>query len=279
MILDKLERMENFTSQEKEIAKYMLANPSSIKDLTTEELAEVTFTSQATVVRLCKKLDTKGYHDFKLKFLTEYLETERVRELLKDEPVTNESTYHDIIDIIPNMYDSAITNTKLKLNAKTMNRIFNRLKQANKVDIYGQGISYSIAKQASFKFLSIGINSMAHDGMNEHYIMANEDYSRMVAILISFTGKNSSIIEIAKYLKERGIYVVGISGDGTSELVEHCSEIIQIDNRKLVLSMEVVSSVIASQYILDIFFSMLLANDYERNIRVASDILNYPFKD
>lgn len=67
MIIDKLERMEDFTSQEKEIAKYILENPSLIKELSTEELAKATFTSQATVVRLCKKLETKGYNDFKLK--------------------------------------------------------------------------------------------------------------------------------------------------------------------------------------------------------------------
>ncbi|MGG0412266.1 MurR/RpiR family transcriptional regulator [Peribacillus simplex] len=277
MIIDKLERMENFTSQEREIAKFILENPSLIKELSTEELAKATFTSQATVVRLCKKLETKGYNDFKLKFSTEYLEAGRVKELLKDEPITKESTYIDIIDIIPKMYDSAITNTKLLLDSKVITRVINRLKTARKIDIYGHGISYSIARQASFKFLSIGIESLAHDGINEHYIAASKDHPQMVAILISFTGKNSSIIKIAKYLKSHGIYVVGISGDRTLEMVEYCNELIQIDNKKAFLSMEVVTSVISTQYILDILFSMLLANNYEKNIRASLEVLNKPF--
>lgn len=277
MIIDKLERMDDFTSQEKEIAKYILENPTLIKELSTEELAKATFTSQATVVRLCKKLETKGYNDFKLKLSTEYLEAARVREALKDEPITKESTYEDIIDVIPKMYDSAITNTKLMLNSNVINRVTNRLKEARKIDLYGYGISYSIARQASFKFLSIGIDSMAHDGLNEHYIAASRDHSHMVAILISFTGKNSSIIKIAKYLRSHGIYVVGITGYKSPEMIESCNEVIQIDNKKIILSMEVITSVIGTQYVLDIFFSMLLASNYENNIKASLEVLNNSF--
>lgn len=241
MIIDKLERMEGFTSQEKEVAKYILENISLTKELSTEELAKATFTSPATVVRLCKKLETKGYNDFKLNLFTEYLEAARVREFLKDEPITKESKYEDIIDIIPKMYDSAITNTKLMLNSNVINRVTNRLKEARKIDLYGYGISYSVAREAAFKFLSIGIDSMAHDGLNEHYIALNRDHSHMVAILISFTEKNSSIIKIAKYLKSHGIYVVGISGYRKTEMVENCNEVIQIDTKKLILSIKITS--------------------------------------
>ena len=277
MIIDKLERMDDFTSQEKEIAKYILENPTLIKELSTEELAKATFTSQATVVRLCKKIETKGYNDFKLKLSTEYLEAARVREFLKDEPITKESTYDDIIDIIPKMYDSAITNTKLMLNSNVINRVINRLKEARKIDLYGYGISYSVARQAAFKFLSIGIDSMAHDGLNEHYITASKDNSHVVAILISFTGRNSSIIKIAKYLRRHGIYVIGISGNRSLEMVESCNEVIQIDTKKLILSMEVITAVISTQYILDILFSMLLASNYENNIKASLEVFNKPF--
>jgi DNA-binding MurR/RpiR family transcriptional regulator len=274
MIIDKLERMDNFTVQEKEVAKYILENPGKIKDLSTEELAKMTFTSKATVVRLCKKLETKGYNDFKIKLSTEHLEISRTKEVLKDEPITELSTYDEIIETIPNMYYSAITNTKLMLNPNIINRVLNRLKEANKIDLYGYGISYNIAQQAAFKFLSLGIESMAHNGLNEHYIVSGKDYSHRVAIMITFTGKNESIIKSARYLKSKGIYVVAISGCNNDELSKSCNELIEIDTRKLVLSMEVITSVISTQYVLDIFFSMLLASNYEANIKAALEILN-----
>lgn len=278
IIIDKLEKMEGFTSQEKEIAKFILEKPSLLGELSTEDLARATYTSPSTVVRLCKKLKTKGYNDFKLKFSTEYLEVARVSEILKDEPITKESTYNDVLNILPKMYDAAITNTKLMLDSNTIKRVINRLKIAEKIDIYGYGISYSLASQASFKFLTIGIESMAHNGLNEHYIAASNNRSNMVAILISFTGKNSSITKIAKYLKRNGIYVIGISGFRTSELLKHCDELIQVDHKKIVLSMEVVTSVISIQYVFDIIFSMLLADNYEKNIKASLEVLNKPFE-
>lgn len=92
--------------------------------------------------------------------MTENLEAARVRGFLKDEPIKQESTYNDIIDIIPKMYDTAITNTKLMLNPNVITRVTNRLKKARKIDLYGHGISYNLAEQASFKFLTLGIDSM-----------------------------------------------------------------------------------------------------------------------
>lgn len=59
MIIDRLERMDDFTYQEKEVVRYILGNIPLIKEMSTEELAKATFTSQATVVRLCKSLKQK----------------------------------------------------------------------------------------------------------------------------------------------------------------------------------------------------------------------------
>ena len=274
MIIDKLEARDNFTNQEQEVAKYIIENIRDIRLLSTEELAKNTFTSKATVVRLCKKLETKGYNDFKMKLYEEYLELSRIKDVLKDEPITDASTYDEIVDTIPNMYYSAITNTKVKLNSNVMNRVVNRLKEAKKIDLYGYGISYNIAQQAAFKFLSLGIESLAHSGMNEHYVISAKDNSHRVAIMITFTGKNEAILKSAKYLKSRGVYVVAISGSNNEELNRYCNEVIEIDTKKLVLSMEVITSVISAQYILDIFFSMLLSSNYEANIKTALSIFN-----
>lgn len=59
MIIDRLERMNDITYQEKEVARYILGNIPLIKEMSTEELAKATFTSQAAVVILCKNLKQK----------------------------------------------------------------------------------------------------------------------------------------------------------------------------------------------------------------------------
>ncbi|NUU78632.1 MurR/RpiR family transcriptional regulator [Paenibacillus xylanilyticus] len=51
---------------------YILSNPEVVFDSTAHELAQATYTSLLTIVRLCKKLGTKGYPDFQLKLALDY---------------------------------------------------------------------------------------------------------------------------------------------------------------------------------------------------------------
>ena len=51
MILEKLKRMEGFTHQEQAVARYILDHVEEIQQMSTEELARVSYTSKATVVR------------------------------------------------------------------------------------------------------------------------------------------------------------------------------------------------------------------------------------
>ncbi|MDE6950246.1 MAG: MurR/RpiR family transcriptional regulator, partial [Lachnospiraceae bacterium] len=71
MLLEKLEQGANFTNHEKDVARYILDHPDKAPGMSSAELAEASFTSKATVVRLCKKLGLTGYQEFRLKLVEE----------------------------------------------------------------------------------------------------------------------------------------------------------------------------------------------------------------
>ncbi|MGK9289029.1 MurR/RpiR family transcriptional regulator [Staphylococcus warneri] len=277
MIIEWLQSEQNLTNTEKNIASYILENPLKFKDMSTEELAKVTYSSPATIVRLSKKLGAKNYNTFKLLFLEEYIETERLEELLKEEPLTKDSGINEIVNMLPNLYEHALKQTKLLMNANQIKKVSNKLKVIEKIDVYGLGISYSVAQQSTFKFQSIGVESNSFDGINEHYISNLKYTKNRMAILISITGKNPTIIKIAKYLKEKGIYTIGISTSANTELNETCDELFQINDNKKVLSMEVLPIIISAQYIIDILFSILLRQKYDENIEASLNIIRQPF--
>ena len=70
-IMTQLEFELDFSSSEKTIAKYILDNGEDILNLSVKELAKQTYTSPATIVRLCRKLGLNGYGDFKIKYSAE----------------------------------------------------------------------------------------------------------------------------------------------------------------------------------------------------------------
>ena len=70
-ILEQMRSEGDFTDTEKNIIQYILSDPSSLKEGTIGNIAQNTYSSNATIVRLCKKLGFQGIRDFRQAFLVE----------------------------------------------------------------------------------------------------------------------------------------------------------------------------------------------------------------
>lgn len=273
MILERLKAKEGFTHQEQAVAEYILKHMEDIQGMSSEELARASYASKATVIRLCKKLGVAGYPELKYQLVSEMVQNIRVNQLLNKEPITEKSTYQDILDTLPKLYDKAITDTRLCMDKNVITRIFNRIKAAERIDIYGSGISYILAQSAAFKFATLGMECSAYESVNAHYLSAAKK-QKSVSFIITFTGANRSMIDVARYLKKTtDTYVVGIIGRHNEEMKKWCDEMVEIPSRDSLLSLKVVTSFTATTYVLDIFFSMYLAQHYENHVQSALEMV------
>lgn len=275
MLLEKLKTSASFTRHERDIASYILMNIEKIPNMTSEELAKASFTSKATVVRLCQKLGLSGYQEFKLKLVAEMNQSDRINKLLENEPITDKSTSLEISQILPVIYDKGITNTRLSLGDETLARIAKVLKEVERIEIYGTGISYTLAQAAAYKFATLGIDSFALESINGHSLSARKK-KKSVACLLSFTGANRSITQMAQYLSEgTDSYIIGIAGPHNEQLADWCDEIIEIPNRDSLLSLDVIHSFSATNYVLDILFGILLSLHYQDHVTSSLEMLKY----
>ncbi len=273
MVLERLKAGEGFTHQEKAVADYILDQIETIQSMSAEELARASYTSKATVVRLCKKVGVTRYQDLKLKLVSEMVENIRVNQLLTSEPINNQSSYQDILDTLPRLYDKAITDARLCMDKNVMIRIFNRIKAADRIFIYGSGISYILAQSASFKFETLGMECKACESVNSHYLSAGKR-KKTVSFIITFTGANRHMIDVARYLKETtDTYIVGIVGRHNKQIRQWCHAIVEIPSRDSLLSLKVITSFTATTYVLDVFFSMYLAQHYEEHVRSSLEMV------
>ncbi len=273
MLIERLEQGENFTNNEKEVARYILDNPEKVPGMSSTELARASFTSKATVVRLAQKLGLSGYQELRLKLVEEMNQKNRLSRMLEGEPIHDRSTYADIIGTLPVLYDKAVTNTRLSLDKNSMNRINNVLQKAECIDIYGAGISYIIAQSAAFKFATLGMESSAYESINGHYLAARRN-KKTITFLISFTGANRTMIRAAEYLrKATNNYVVGVMGPHNEVIRRWCHEIVEIPNRDSLVSLDVITSFSAATYVMDIFFALLLSGRYNEHAKSSLEML------
>ena len=272
MLLVQLREMKNFTNHERDVAEYILGHMDQIPDISADELARASLTSKATVVRLSKKLGMSGYQELKLRLVAEMNQSERISQLISKEPITGNSSYSDIILTLPGLYDKAITNTRLTLDKNTMMRIGRFLQGAECIDIYGTGISYVLAQAAAFKFATLGLECSAYESINGHYLAARK-HKRTVAFLISFTGANRTVERMGEYLMTAtNNHIVGILGPHSQVTGKWCHEVVEIPNRDSVLSLDVITSFMAGNYVFDIFFSMLLAGCQEEHVKSSLEM-------
>lgn len=274
MIFEQLTEMKGFTHQEQAVVRYILEHTEAILPMSAEELAKASYTSKATVIRLSKKLGLAGYQELKFQIVSESVQNIRINQLLQNEPINEKSTYQDVLNVIPALYDKAISDTRMCMDKNVVNRIFNRMMRADQIDFYGNGITYTLAQSAAFKFSTLGMECHARKSVNAHYLTERQDQKR-IAFVMSFTGANRSMIDVARYLKKTTkTFVTGIVGRHNADIREYCDEIIEIPSRDSLLSLKVMTSYTAVTYVLDVLFGMCLSQNYGNHVEAALKMVN-----
>lgn len=263
MIIEKLLNEKELTEAEKCIAKYVLQKENNIENITSTELGKRSFTSQSSVIRLYKKLGIKTYREFLSILLLERNEYFKVTDISNEELFPLFASYEDAQNTLASIYQQTIVNTNLVLNKNALIRLCNRLMTASAVDVYGTGISNTMAKQLTYKLLSLGLPCSFQPDINEAYLDSKTDTKSNISILLSLTQNNKSIINIAKELNRRGLSVFSISDKSEEELSKICNDQLYFNNSKYAGRVEyddvyVMCSLFAAGYIIDLIYSILL---------------------
>ncbi len=272
MIIEKLERQNNFTSQEKSIAQFILQSPEAFQQMSCEELGKATFTSKSTVVRLCKKLDVSGYQELK-KIL--YFERNKQKQKT-DVKIDGKSTFKDILATLPEIYKSSIEEVNLCNNKTLFQRILNRMRRMDQIDFYGTGFGYALLESVAQKLNSFGIESKAYNTLNERYLAANLRKTKLMAFVMTFSGNNPLAIREAEVLKRMGIYVVGVVGPYADEIGKSCDEVLRLPEKAMQSETGFIRISQCVNYMMDIFVTGMLINDYDE-IVARGHIMNYVY--
>lgn len=264
MLLDKLKELKNLTYQEKAVVHYLQDHPRDLLSMSISDLALASFTSTSTIVRLCKKAGTRGFSDFKYTYISEYPQMLQLNESKEDIPFSRETNLDEIIHRLPAIYTKTIDMTRNNLDRSTLIRCINLIQNAKHVGIYGTGSNYSLAMTYQFKFQDIGINAMAYSSAHWTQLSHLKTHRiQSVGILLSATGENPMMIDVARRLKALNIPTITICGYSNRQLNDYSTENIRIVTRLSKLDYHNLSTSISTHYVLDILLSALFVKHYD----------------
>lgn len=268
-IMTQLEFELDFSDSEKEIAKYILDHGEEVLTMSVKELAKKTYTSPATIVRLCKKIGLEGYNDFKIKYSAQLqYDLHRKDRIDTNFPFQKNDSHQQICMKLASLTQESMNDTLQLLDFHQLQEIIDLLYQFHDIDIYGCGNSLLAALSFQHKMMRIQRNVNIKILNGEQTFMSYNSNKNHIAIIVSYSGETNELIHIAKILKEKHTQIIVLTSIGDNRLSHYGDYVLNIGSReKIFTKIAPFASQASMEYLFNIIFSCLFQKDYEDNIQ------------
>ncbi len=223
--LEKINKhLDSFSKSERKVAEAILSAPQTAIHSSIATLAKLADVSEPTVNRFCRRLDTKGFPDFKLHL---------AQSLAHGTPYVN---LHVAEDDSPEAYTAKIFEStiacldvaKNSLDTQALNRCVDLLTQAKKISFFGLGASSVVAHDALNKFFRFNIPVTCFDDIVMMRMSCINSAEGDVVVVISHTGRTKALVDIAALARYNDATVIGIT-DKDSPLARECNLVLSLD--------------------------------------------------
>ena len=157
-ILDRLARKQGFTKTEEALANYVLHHAEAVAGMNIGELASAAYVSNASIVRLCRKVGVEGYRDFRIQLSAE-LERLRTYEtrVNADTPFLENQSTRTIMSSVTSLLKLAIDQCYATVSPDDVDSIARLIIESRRVALYAGGDSAISCEAFANLLLKIGI--------------------------------------------------------------------------------------------------------------------------
>ncbi|GEK88653.1 MurR/RpiR family transcriptional regulator [Alkalibacterium putridalgicola] len=249
------------------IIDYILKNAEETSRMTIYDLAEKTFSSPSTIIRLCKKTGYKGYKDF----LKDLIYEQAVRSNYKKKHIaelTKTDEIEEIINKVTHKNILSLEETEKLIDTETIKTCVQKLFECEKLTIFGMGASLIVAKDAQLKFTRINKMSYVSEDWHTQLLMAKNMSEKDVALVISYSGQTEEMITCTEVAKENGATIISITKTDESPINRLADYAIYVASNEFSFRSGAMSSRIAQLNIIDILFTSYINKMYEETIEI-----------
>lgn len=209
--------LDELKPSERKAAEYILAHPEEVVELSVQRAAERSGVSEATLVRLARSLNMKGFQELKLRItgdLNKPMAAGSYQEIMIDGPVDA------IMQAVSWNNTQSIQDTLSVLSRDEVKRAADALLAARKLDVYGVGASAVIAADVKQKFSRVNMWCEAHVDFHSQLTSATGLTEQDVAFGISYSGQTEDIIQSLGEAKKQGATIITLTKFGPSPVAE-----------------------------------------------------------
>lgn len=256
-ILHAFEERDAFTETEVAIIDYLQVHFQSIDSLTISQLAKDTFTSNASIIRLCHKLDFQGFRDFRLALVAELTSSRYLdKEVDFTHPFQEESS-QAIVNGLFSLYKNTMDQVQSLLSLDQLEKMAEQIKVADRLFLFGYGDVKLTLKSFINKLVKINyFPILATENDEEHRIITHLKAGD-VALFVSYSGNNEAMLSQAQQLRRQGVIIQVITANQKSPLIAWSSSHLMIPDLEKDDKVGTFYSQLAFDYLLNVIYTIL----------------------
>ena len=254
------EAAATLTPAEARVADYLAANVGEVSGLPITEVAQRSAASEATVVRLCKKLHLRGYQELRLA-LAQDAGDSRLKAIHED--VAVDDAPGPLLRKVFASAATALNDTLDVVDERQFQRAIDVLRDCETISFFGIGASGSVAQDAYFRFMKLGLCCYALTESSSQLTRVATLSEGDVVVAISHSGRSRDLVFAVEQARERGAFTIGITQFGQQPLVAACDVTLFTSSRETAFKSEAMASRIAQHALLDSLFIGVSLTDYE----------------
>lgn len=244
------------------IAKYICAHPEEAVHLTVRELADRTYSSPSSVVRLCRFVGFEGYKDFRQALL---LNVHTLGETGSHEEAELDGTASipDIIASITKRNIQCLQDTQYLLDEAEVTACVELIRRARTILLFGIGASLCVARDAYLKFLRVDKPCVLNDDWHSQLLQARNATAEDVAIVFSYSGQTTEMVECMKAMKETGTPVIAVTRSAPSPVAKLADYRLHTATNEFTFRIGALSSRIAQLNVVDVLYAGFVNAEYD----------------
>ena len=203
---------------EKRVADYVLQNESPVVDMTVSELAAACGTSDATVVRFCKKCGCNGFHHLKINMAKEMAtKTEADVQIVGSNEIDCARMDVSLRNIFANKQEE-LRQTLAAIDPAVFRSVVERIQGARLVFCAAMGNTIPVAMDAAYKFNELGLTAISAPVWENMLAMMHSVMPDDVLLAISASGETKDLMRIVMAARDRGARIILVTNQVHSSI-------------------------------------------------------------
>jgi len=267
-IFNKIESLVNLTENEKILVSFIKNNPEKFITMTSSEISDSSFVSNATIYRLCKKLELSGLSELKI------LVSASVGDYLKEHttldfnyPIHQNETQYQITLTLKELYEQTLVSSLNNIDLEELRKAASLMNKKPFIDLYTSAGNIFFAENFKFQMQEIGrFVNVPVEEYHQRLTAAASDSSHL-AIIVSFGGRGKIIPGLVDILKKNKSSILLISSTQPIAWAKQATHHLYLSsNESHYNKISSFSTRLSLLYLLDCLYTSYFKLDYDHNV-------------